>query len=100
MIKLDEHGDKYVVEFAVAGFQKQDVQLEVVDQTLVVRGQREQESFGTYVYHGLAKRSFVKQIALSEYVEVTGAKLEHGILAVHLERKVPEAMKPKQIEIS
>lgn len=101
VIKLDEAGDKYTLEFAVAGFKREDVTLEVVDNTLVVRGQREVDTASvTYIHHGLAKRSFVKQIALSEYVEVAGAKMEDGILAVHLERKVPEAKKPKQIEIS
>lgn len=101
VIKLDEAGDNYVLEFAVAGFKRDDITLEVVDQTLIVRGQREQDMTGvTYIHHGLAKRSFVKQIALSDYVEVAAAKLENGILAVHLERRVPEAKKPKQIEIS
>ena len=101
VIKLDECGDNYALEFAVAGFKREDVTLEVVDQTLVVRGNREQDMTGvTYIHHGLAKRSFVKQIALSEYMEVAGAKMEHGILVVHLERKVPEAKKPKQIEIN
>lgn len=98
--KVDEDGYKYLVEVAVAGFGREDLELEVVDRMLSIRGnKRETKNDYQLVYQGLAKRSFHKTIALSEDIVVKGAKLEHGILLVELERVIPDALKPKLIDI-
>lgn len=98
IIKLSD--SRYLLEFAVAGFKRADLSIEIANGTLTIRGTKEDGPQCDYIYQGLAKRSFVKQIALSDYMEVTNAYLENGILVVQVERRLPEAMRPKQIEIN
>lgn len=90
----------YEIEVAVAGFDREDIQILVQDAQLVVVGNRE-HSLGDRepIYQGLAKRSFRKVIALAPDIEVLCAKLELGILTVKLERVIPDQLKPKQITI-
>ena len=88
--------DKYVLEMALAGYKKSDVEVEVADGVLSIKGNISKEA-EEYVYRGISKRSFAKQLQLSEYVECTGAKLEDGMLKVELEYNPPEDKKPKQI---
>lgn len=98
--KLDKEGYKYQVELAVAGFSREDLELEFTDHMLSIRGSKvADENRGELVYQGLAKRSFHKTIALRDDIVVKGAKLEHGVLLVDLERVVPDQLKPKLIEI-
>jgi len=101
VIKLDN--DKYQIEFAVAGFSRQDLEIETMNGHLVVRGKKTQEQNSTavnYVYQGLAKRSFTKEIALANNMKVTNAELADGMLTISLEREIPEALKPKLIAIN
>ena len=88
--------DKYVLEMALAGYKKSDVEVEVADGVLSINGNISKEA-EDYVYRGISKRSFAKQLQLSEYVECKGAKLEDGMLKVELEYNPPEDKKPKQI---
>ena len=90
--------DKYVLEMALAGYKKSDVEVEVADGVLSINGDISKEA-EDYVYRGISKRSFAKQLQLSEYVECTGAKLEDGMLKVDLEYNTPEDKKPKQITV-
>jgi len=90
--------DKYVLEMALAGYKKSDVEVEVADGVLSIKGNISKEA-EEYVYRGISKRSFAKQLQLSEYVECTGAKLEDGMLKVDLEYNPPEDKKPKQITV-
>ena len=90
--------DKYVLEMALAGYTKSDVKVEVVDGVLSITGTISKEA-EEYVYRGISKRAFSKQLQLSEYVECTGAKLEDGMLKVDLEYNPPEDKKPKQITV-
>jgi len=71
--------DKYVLEMALAGYKKSDVKVEVTDGVISITGNINKEA-DDYVYRGISKRSFAKQLQLSEYVECTGAKLEDGKL--------------------
>ena len=90
--------DKYVLEMALAGYTKADVKVEVTDGVLSIRGTISKEA-EDYVYRGISKRAFAKQLQLSEYVECKGAKLEDGMLKVDLEYNPPEDKKPKTIEV-
>jgi molecular chaperone IbpA len=65
-----------------------------------VAGRKAQSSDGGYLYQGIAARPFQRQFSLADYVKVTGAKLDNGMLWMDLVREVPEAMKPRRIEIS
>ena len=90
--------DKYVLEMALAGYTKSDVKVEVTDGVLSISGTISKDA-EDYVYKGISKRAFSKQLQLSEYVECTGAKLEDGMLKVDLEYNPPEDKKPKQITV-
>ena len=90
--------DKYVLEMALAGYTKSDVKVEVTDGVLSITGSISKDA-EDYVYKGISKRGFAKQLQLSEYVECTGAKLEDGMLKVDLGYNPPEDKKPKQITV-
>ncbi len=90
--------DKYVLEMALAGYTKSDIKVEVADGVLSIRGTINKDA-EDYVYQGISKRAFAKQLQLSEYVECTGAKLEDGMLKVDLEYNPPEDKKAKQITV-
>ena len=89
---------KYVLEMALAGYKKSEVKVEVTDGVLSVKGDTSKEK-DDYVHRGISKRSFAKQLQLSEYVECTGARLEDGMLKVDLEYNPPENKRPKQITV-
>jgi molecular chaperone IbpA len=106
--KIDEN--KYVIEMAVAGFAKQDIEIELADGKLIIKGNTqsgepaEKDSKGEwtwphFIYHGLAMRPFTRQFTLAEHVEINGAELLNGILRVGLEYIIPEHKKPKKINI-
>ena len=90
--------DKYVLEMALAGYTKSDIKVEVTDGVLSITGSISKDA-EDYVYKGISKRAFAKQLQLSEYVECKGAKLEDGMLKVDLEYNPPENKRPKTIEV-
>ena len=90
--------DKYILEIALAGYKKSDINVEVQDGMLSIEG-KSSEDKEDFVHRGIAKRSFKKQLQLSEYVECTGAKLEDGMLKVELKYDPPENKKPKKISV-
>lgn len=107
--KIDEN--KYTIELAVAGFAKQDLEIEIVDDKLIVRGNThagepaEQDSAGQWtwpqmLHQGLAMRPFTRTFTLSDNVEIRGASLLNGILKIVLEAIIPEHKKPKKVEIN
>lgn len=97
--KVDEN--RYVIEMAVAGFGKQDIELELVGDKLVIKGNHTEDQTGLQVlYQGLAMRPFTRQFTLADNVEVAGASLINGILKIGLEAIIPEENKPKKIDIS
>ena len=97
--KLDDHN--YRVSMAVAGFSQDDLQIETRDNNLIVSGKKEdQAGERTWLYHGIAARPFQRSFQLADFMKVTGAHLDHGILHIDLVREVPEEMKPRRIDIS
>jgi len=92
----------YRVSIAVAGFTPRELAIEVRENTLSVRGERQPErgdSKPELLYQGIAARTFERRFQLAEHVQVTGAALENGLLHVDLVREVPEAKKPRLIPI-
>ena len=90
--------DKYILEMALAGYKKSDIEVEVQDGILSIEGEGP-EGKEDFVHKGIAMRSFKRQLQLSEYVECTGAKLEDGMLKVDLNYNPPEDKKPKKITV-
>ena len=92
--------DAYRITLAVAGFGAQDIDMEVRDGQLVVIGKGDSEGDDTnYLHRGIARRAFERRFQLADHVEVKGADLRDGLLVVDLVREIPEAMKPRRIEI-
>jgi len=96
--RTDENA--YRVTVAVAGFTERELSLEVKENTLTIRGEKQvAEKAGEVLYQGIAARAFERRFQLADHVEVKGASLENGLLHVDLKREIPEAMKPRQIPI-
>ena len=91
--------DRYAITLAVAGFDRNELDITVEKGVLVVRGKKEKEDSHQYIYQGIANRSFERKFNLADYVEVTNADLVNGLLTVNLIREIPEAMKPRTISI-
>jgi molecular chaperone IbpA len=96
-----KHDDNHFeIEIAVAGFEKEDIKIEVDQDQLIIKGQRlRDEDTDKYLHRGLAARDFERSWTLAEYMEVGDAELTNGILSVKLTRIVPEALKPRLIAI-
>ena len=92
-------GDHYIVEVALAGINKKDLDVEVQENTLSISYDSNKEESDNKLYRGIAQRSFRRQFSLAEDVEVTGASFKNGLLQIDLERIIPEEKRPKQIKI-
>ncbi|MDR4307106.1 Hsp20 family protein [Chelatococcus sambhunathii] len=96
--RTDENA--YRITVAVAGFGENDLNIEVKENALTVRGEKAAEERKTEVLHqGIAGRAFERRFQLADHVQVTGASLENGLLHIDLVREVPEAKKPRVIPI-
>lgn len=97
--KLDEND--YRITMAVAGFAADELDITVKENSLIISGQAksEEDENGRYLHRGIARRAFERRFDLAEFIKVTGASLENGLLHVELTREVPEAMKPRSIKI-
>jgi molecular chaperone IbpA len=98
--RVDENA--YRITVAVAGFTENELAIEVKESTLTVRGEKQlkqDETAGEVLYQGIAARAFERRFQLADHVQVTGARLENGLLHIELKRELPEAMKPRQIPI-
>ena len=88
------------IELAVAGFGQDDLNIEFKENTLTVTGQKKPtDEQRQYLHRGIAERSFERRFGLADHVRVAEAKLENGLLTVDLVRELPEALKPRKIEI-
>ncbi len=92
--------DAYRVTLAVPGFKPDEISVEGRPNLLVVSGRRSTERGGQYLHRGLAARGFERRFDLADFVEVKGASLADGLLTIELAREVPEAMRPRRIEIA
>ena len=87
------------VEFALAGFNEEDITIVVEDGILTVSGEQATEDGKEYLWRGIAARAFTKQFSLSDYWVVTGAKFNDGMLTISTKQEIPDAIKPKTIKI-
>lgn len=100
IIKVDD--DTYEIDIALAGFSKEDINVTVDNGSLIIKGDKQSstnDESSTTVYKGISSRKFTRIFALGEYMEVTDAELQDGLLTIKVERIVPEEKKPKQIEV-
>ena len=96
-----QDGNQYVIEVALAGIDKKDLDVKVQENTLRIAydSSKEKSDDDDKLYRGIAQRSFRRQFSLSEDIEVTGASFKNGLLKIDLERIIPEEKRPKQITI-
>jgi len=93
--------DKYRITMAVAGFSSAEIDIEAENDTLKVIGRKQkEESSATFLHRGIAARDFEQRFQLANHIKVVGAQLENGLLNIELVREVPEALKPRKIEIN
>ena len=90
----------YVIDMALAGFSKDDIEVEVADGLLTVRSVKENEENEESIYRGISYRKFNRKFTLADEIVVKDASLENGMLVISLERVVPEEKKPRKIEIN
>lgn len=93
--------DAYRISIAVAGFADDDLSVEVKEHQLVVSARKaEDDAARSYLHRGIATRAFERRFTLADHVRVTGAVHENGMLHIDLKREIPEALKPRRIEIA
>jgi molecular chaperone IbpA len=100
---LIKKGDNdYCIQLAVAGFTRDEIDITSQQNQLIVSGRKSDESeqkVGDFIYRGIANRSFERRFALADHVQVKSADLKDGLLSIELKREIPEAMKPRKIDI-
>lgn len=98
---IEQLGDSdYRISMAVAGFTQEELELSFQENLLTVKGNKQADTERHYLYQGIAERGFERRFQLADYVRVKGADLKNGLLHIDLAREVPEAMKPRKIEIN
>jgi len=102
-----KNGDKYYIEIAVAGFDKDALTIEIEPNILTVKGNQKTDGEETpvatimnYIHKGISSRKFTRVFYLSEFMKVTNTTLKNGLLTIEIERVLPEEMKKKNIEIT
>ena len=97
--RTDENA--YRIEIAVAGFKSDDLNIEVKENRLTVQGRKPiNDETRHFLHRGLAERNFERRFQLADYVLVTDARLADGLLSISLKRELPEALKPRRVEIT
>ncbi len=100
---LIKTGDNdYRIDLAVAGFKRDEIDITAQQNVLIVSGRKSEESEkegSDFIYRGIATRSFERRFALADHIQVQGADLKDGLLSIELKREIPEAMKPRKIDI-
>ena len=94
--KLDDN--KWSIELALAGFSKDNIEIEVKDSIMNISGELKEEN-NQYVYKGISSRKFSKSFTLAEFTECESATMENGILSIILEKNIPEDKKPQKVKI-
>ena len=99
---IKEGENEYRIELAVAGFKPDELDITAQQNVLIVSGRKVEETEDKkpdYIYRGIANRSFERRFALADHIQVRGADMKDGLLSIELKREIPEAMKPKKINI-
>ena len=99
---IKEGDNEYRIQLAVAGFKPDEIDITAQQNVLVVSGRKadaSDEKGNDFIYRGIANRSFERRFALADHIQVRGADLKDGLLSIELVRDIPEAMKPRKIEV-
>jgi molecular chaperone IbpA len=99
---LKKGENDYSIQLAVAGFKPEEIDITAQQNVLIVSGRKNEETEengSDFIYRGIANRSFERRFALADHIQVRGADLKDGLLSIELVREIPEAMKPKKINI-
>jgi len=91
--------DTYRISLAVAGFKPEQIDVSIQQNMLSIAGRAEQSASPDVLYHGIAGRSFMRRFSLADYMVVKSASCEDGLLQIELARELPDAMKPRRIEV-
>lgn len=91
--------DSYRIVMAVAGFGPEELSITTRENQLLVVGKHAENENAQYLHRGIGRRAFHRQFSLADYLEVSGANLDNGLLVIDLKREVPEALKPRTIAI-
>ena len=95
-----EGDDRYRISLAVAGFRPDEIEIVAQNNQLIVTGRKPDETdTGRYLHRGIATRAFERRFQLADFVVVQGAQFDNGLLRIALRREIPEAMKPRKIDI-
>ena len=97
IVKVDEN--KYVIELAVAGFGKSDLEIEIQEGRLLIRGATKSDEKANFLHKGIADRAFRREFHLADSVEVKSAEMVNGLLKVWLENIIPDHKKPRKVDI-
>jgi len=98
---VKHNDDEFLIELAVVGFKEEHIDIEMHDGILTIKGNRDsRRDQSLYVHKGISGRKFERSFRLSEFVEVTGAMLEDGLLTISLERIIPDEKRPRKISIT
>ncbi|NPU67049.1 Hsp20 family protein [Bradyrhizobium sp. 83012] len=92
--------DRYQISLALAGFAPDELNITAEHNVLTVEGRKADKETREYLYQGISSRPFKRQFNLADYVQVTNASFDNGLLRIELVREIPEAMKPRRIAIS
>jgi len=105
IVKVDDN--KYQIELAVAGFGKSEIEIELANNTLVVKGgvtnnvpATEEDNVSTYLWKGISDKAFTRSFTLADTVEVKNAEYINGMLKIFLENIIPESKKPRKVDIN
>ena len=101
-IDIEKLGDdSYRITLAVAGFKREEIEIVAHQNVLTITGRRAEDrnKDGNYLHMGIANRAFERRFELADFVQVSGAELADGLLRIALQREIPEAMKPRKIDI-
>jgi len=97
---IKKTGDNtYVIELAVAGFAKQDIEIEFADDKLIIKGNTKDDESSDFLFKGIAARNFTRTFVLDDQIEIKDAAMFNGMLKIALERIIPDHKKPKKIEV-
>lgn len=97
LIKVDEN--HYRINLAVAGFSRDEIEITAQQNQLIVSGKRRDDDEIDYIHRGIANRQFERKFGLADFIKVAEADLKDGLLSVDLIREIPEAMRPRKVEI-
>ena len=91
--------DSYLISLAVAGFSPDEISITAEQNVVTIEGNKPEKTEREYLYRGISTRAFKRQFNLADYVQVKNAAFDNGLLKIELVREIPEAMKPRRIDI-